>query len=190
VTAIDAPSGNPGTGTAATGRSRGLGRLRAVGPDAGDAYRLLAPAVLGYLRGQGVEDPEDLMGEVFFQVSRSIGTFRGDTEDLRRWVFTIARNRAIDDRRRRARRPVAADVEVPDRATPPVELVDPELVDALAALTPDQREVVGLRFVADLSLDDVATITERPVGAVKSMQHRALGRLARTLAGEPDVDEG
>lgn len=190
MTAIDSPSGEPDTATGGKARNRRPRRLRAVGPDAGDAYRLLAPAVLGYLRGQGVEDPEDLMGEVFFQVSRSIGTFRGDTEDLRRWVFTIARNRAIDDRRRRARRPAVADAEVPDRATPPVDLVDPDLVDALAVLTPDQREVIGLRFVADLSLDDVAAITDRPVGAVKSMQHRALARLGRILAGEPDVEEG
>jgi len=56
----------------------------------------------------------------------------------------------------------------------------------LAQLTPDQREVIGLRFVADLALEDVARITGRKVGAVKAMQHRALAQLARIL----DVPSG
>ena len=73
--------------------------------DAGDVYRQRAPAVLGYLRGQRVPEPDDLLGEVFLQVARSLPRFRGDEgEDLRRWVFTIARNRVIDDARRRSRR--------------------------------------------------------------------------------------
>jgi RNA polymerase sigma factor (sigma-70 family) len=150
--------------------------------DAGAAYRTLAPAVLGYLRGQGVPDPDDVLSEVFLQVARSLPRFRGDDADLRRWVFAIARNRAIDDRRRRQRRPEVADGPVPDAAAPPTTLtVDADLVAALQKLTPDQREVVGLRFVADLSLEDVGRITKRSPGAVKSMQHRALEQLARIL---------
>ncbi len=52
---------------------------------------------------------------------------------------------------------------------------------ALGRLTPDQREGVVLRFVADLALKEVAALTGRTEGAVKSMQHRALAQLARTL---------
>jgi RNA polymerase sigma-70 factor (ECF subfamily) len=71
---------------------------------------------------------------------------------------------------------------VPDRPAPaPSERLDPELVDALWTLTPDQREVLVLRFVADLPLDDVARITHRRTGAVKALQHRALDALARAL---------
>lgn len=153
----------------------------ATASPAGEAFRAFAPAILGYLRGIDVPDPEDLLGEVFVQVARSIDGFHGDADQLRRWVFVITRNCVVDDARRRARRPAVAGDAVPDQ---PVELgdgPDPQLVAALAELTPDQREVVGLRFIADLSLEAVAEVTDRPVGAVKSMQHRALAQLARHL---------
>lgn len=159
--------------------------------DAGEAYRSFAPSVLGYLRGQGAPDPDDLLSEVFLQVTRSLPRFRGDDDDLRRWIFTIARNRAIDDGRRRKSRPVADAATVPDVAGPPAaQAFDPELVAALARLTPDQREVVVLRFVADLTLEEVAKITKRPEGAVKSMQHRALAQLARIVDDPTCAVEG
>lgn len=159
--------------------------------DAGSAYRAFAPAVLGYLRGQGVRDPDDVLSEVFLQVARSLPRFRGDDDALRGWIFTIARNRAIDDRRRRKRRPAGSDEPVPDVAAPAAAPpVDPELVGALAELTPDQREVIVLRFVADLSVEEVASITKRSEGAVKSMQHRALHQLARILGKPSGAVEG
>lgn len=159
--------------------------------EAGDAYRAFAPAVLGYLRGQGVPDPDDVLSEVFLQVARSLPRFRGSEEEVRRWIFTIARNRAIDDRRRRKTRPAVAAGEVPEVVGPADgEGVDPTLLAALARLTPDQREVVVLRFVADLPLEQVARITKRTEGAVKSMQHRALDQLARILADPACAVEG
>lgn len=156
-------------------------------------YRAHAPAVLGYLRGQGLEDPEDVLGDVFLHVARSLQRFRGDEDDLRRWVFTIARNRAIDDHRRRSRRPRGGGGMVPDRPVGHVDQgIDDDLLEALRQLTPDQREVVGLRFIADLSLDDVAQLTGRSVGAVKSMQLRALAQLSRILGGPKSavLDDG
>jgi RNA polymerase sigma-70 factor (ECF subfamily) len=159
--------------------------------DAAGAYRAFAPAVLAFLRSQRAPDPEDLLGEVFLHVARSIHRFRGDDDDLRRWVFTIARNRLIDERRRRARRPLERWGEVPERAAlDTADVIDPALVAALDQLTPEQREVILLRFVADLSLAEVAEITGRDVGAVKSMQHRARAQLARTLGLPGDAEEG
>jgi DNA-directed RNA polymerase specialized sigma24 family protein len=71
---------------------------------------------------------------------------------------------------------------VPDRAAPTApDSFDPELVRALDRLTADQREVVALRFVADLSIDTVAALTDRTPNAVKALQHRALETLAREL---------
>jgi RNA polymerase sigma factor (sigma-70 family) len=157
-------------------------------PHAGDVYRDLAPAVLGYLRSERVRDSEDLLGEVFLQVTRDLSQFRGDRDDLRRWVFTIARHRVVDDARRRARRPRELDRELPDTAAqPPVDAIDPELVAALALLTDEQREVIVLRFVADLPLDVVARVTKRRVGAVKALQHRALATLGRILTAPADA---
>jgi RNA polymerase sigma-70 factor (ECF subfamily) len=160
--------------------------------DAAEVYRTLAPQVLGYLRGQRVVDPEDLLGEVFLQVSRDLHRFEGDRDDLRRWVFTIARHRAIDGHRRRERRPevlVADRLDHEHAAAGLEDPVDEDLVEALTTLTHEQREVVLLRFVADLSLEQVAGVTGRSVGAVKAMQHRALEQLRTRLDGDPDRPE-
>ena len=152
-------------------------------------YRAYAQGVLGYLRGQGVADPEDVLGDVFLNVSTSLPRFHGDDEQLRRWVFTLAHHRIIDDRRRRARRPLIADSEVPERPAPPhEEAIDPELIAALGQLTPEQREVVLLRFVADLPIDVVADLTERSPGAIRSLQHRAIAQLARAIGAAQDRD--
>ncbi|MEX2294646.1 MAG: sigma-70 family RNA polymerase sigma factor [Acidimicrobiales bacterium] len=151
--------------------------------DAGELYRLHAPAVRGYLRGQGVGEVDDVLSEVFLHVARSLPKYRGADEDLRRWVFVIARNRVIDHSRRRRVRPRISGRDVPEAAASPSSgPLDPELQAALRRLTSDQREVVVLRFVADLSLEEVAIITRRSAGAVKSMQHRALDQLARILS--------
>lgn len=168
---------------AAPDRQRGTNRSARFRPDATVAYRELAPVVLGYLRARRVPDPEDVLGEVFLQVSRDLDRFTGDATDLRRWIFTIARNRMTDAFRRRARRPQVVDRTPPVLVAPPApEPVDDELIAALAELGEDQREVVVLRFVADLSLEDVAAITGRNVNAVKAMQHRALANLRQALA--------
>jgi RNA polymerase sigma-70 factor, ECF subfamily len=146
-------------------------------------YEDLAAPVLGYLRALGVSDADDVLGEVFLQLVRDIGRFHGDEAALRRWVFSIAHNRAMDSHRRRARRLPAPVLEVRD-VPPPDEPFDAELLDALARLSSDQREVVVLRFVADLSLESVARITGRTVGAVKALQHRAIEHLSRSLRAE------
>ena len=149
-------------------------------------YRELAPGVLGYLRASGAAEPEDRLGEVFLHVARDLHRFRGrdDPVAVRRWVFTIARNRATDAARRSRRRPAIAHAEVPDLedARHIEEPLDADLVTALRSLTLEQREVLVLRFVADLALEDVASITRRSVGAVKAMQHRALESLREAVS--------
>ena len=160
----------------------------AEGINPGAVYRDLAPAVLGYLRSQRVGEPEDVLGEVFLHVARDLkrGKFKGDGAALRRWVFSIAHNRAMDDHRRRSRdRSQLSDDVVDARIVDaPRDPVDPELVEALAALSADQREVVLLRFVADLPIDAVARVTGRTPGAVKALQHRALENLRRAVSRE------
>jgi RNA polymerase sigma-70 factor (ECF subfamily) len=140
--------------------------------------------VFAYAKAAGAEDCEDILGEVFVAVVRGIDRFRGDDDALRRWIFTIAHHRVVDEQRRNARRRHAMRVASENVAAPPDDPFDPVLLTALAALTPEQREVVVLRFVADLSLEDAAAMTGRPIGAVKSLQHRALRNLAQVLASE------
>jgi RNA polymerase sigma-70 factor (ECF subfamily) len=137
--------------------------------------------VHGYLRSQ-TPDADDVLSEVFVRVARALSRFDGNDAALRRWVFTIAHNCLVDDQRRRTRRrrlqqrtPIAGSVDAP------ADPFDPALAAALGGLTPDQREVVTLRFIADLSIEDVAEVTGRPLGAVKSLQHRALHNLGVAL---------
>lgn len=166
----------------------GRGGSGNAGRTADDVYRRLAPVVLGYLRAQGALEPEDLLGDVFVRVVKGLPRFRGDDAALRRWVFTIAHARIIDARRRSARRRVVFVAE-PESLTGDTisdgALPDPDLVRALAALTPDQRDVVALRFVADLAIRDVARLTGKRPGAVKALQARALDRLAVVLSDVP-----
>ncbi len=153
-------------------------------PDLERIYRELAPQVLGYLRGAGVPDPENTLGEVFVSVVRGIDDFTGDAAALRRWVFFIAHNRMVDAHRRRARRPLVAVAEPPDQPVHDPALPDPMLLAALETLPDDQRTVVLLRFVADLPLADVANVLNRSTEAVKKLQQRGLANLRRTLDGD------
>jgi RNA polymerase sigma-70 factor (ECF subfamily) len=144
------------------------------------AYRLLAEPVHGYLRSIDRVDADDLFGDVFVAVASRIDDFTGDAAALRSWVFTIAHHRVVDWRRHRKRRE-----RIPfrrsDNTPPPDDQFDPQLVAALLQLTVEQREVVVLRFVADLPLEDVAEMTGRTVGAVKALQHRAIAQLVSRL---------
>jgi RNA polymerase sigma-70 factor (ECF subfamily) len=156
-------------------------------------YRDLAPPVLGYLRAQGAREPEDVASEVFVALVRGLVRFKGDERDLRSWVFTIAHRRLVDERRRNSRRlETPADPETL-RLLGPAGDVEGEamallngrtFLDAVRRLTPDQRSVVLLRMVADLPVADVARVLGRSQGAVKTLQRRALARLAADLLGE------
>lgn len=146
-------------------------------------YDELAPAVLGWFRGHRAPDAEGLTGDVFVSVARRLADFEGDDDAVRRWVFTIAHHRWVDEVRRRGRQPAIGPADGLELADPPADdPFDPALVRALAALTDDQREVVVLRHVADLSVADVARVTGRSEGAVKMLSARGLDALAAQLA--------
>ncbi|MDP8932103.1 MAG: RNA polymerase sigma factor [Actinomycetota bacterium] len=159
-----------------------------------EVYADLAPVVLGYLRGQQATSPEDVTGEVFLQVVRDLHCFQGSEGNFRSWVFTIAHHRLLDERRRRRRRPSepTADVEL-ERHLGAVEsepaaldaLVTGEIVDLLARLSPDQCEVLLLRLVAGLTIEEVAAAVGKRPGAVKALQHRGLKALRRHLSDHP-----
>ncbi|RBY84178.1 RNA polymerase sigma factor [Blastococcus sp. TF02A-26] len=153
-------------------------------------YRDLAPAVTGYLRVHGALDPDDLASETFLDVFRGLGGFTGDEQGLRSWVFTIAHRRLVDDWRRRGRRPqladdgdVAADSVGGDVEDDVLTRLGTESVHRLcAALPADQRSVVLLRVLADLTVEQVAEVMGRSVGSVKALQRRGLRRLREELA--------
>ncbi|MGC2239524.1 MAG: RNA polymerase sigma factor [Acidimicrobiia bacterium] len=148
-------------------------------------FRRFAGPVTGYVTGRGSPDPEDTAGETLLQVARNIHGFEGDEDSFRSWVFVIAHRRMIDARRASSRRPVLRPLEsAPDRSSASEtedevigSLLSPDMVEALAAITDTQREVLLLRTVADLSLEDVAKILGKRVGAIKGLQRRGLTAL-------------
>jgi RNA polymerase sigma factor (sigma-70 family) len=151
-------------------------------------YEELAPPVAGYLRLQGVRDVDDLTSEVFLGVFRGLGAFTGDAAGFRSWVFTIAHHRLVDERRRAGRRPAQDPLEE-DTSVPVGDAEEDALAalggvwieDALEALTEEQREVVVLRILADVSVEETAAIVGKRPGAVRAIQHRALRRLRAAL---------
>jgi len=164
-----------------------VGRRRGPDPRSVEAvYDRWAPAVLAAFRAHRVDDPEGLTGDVFVSVARRLGDFDGDDDALRRWIFTIAHNRWVDEVRATARRPRTVPEEVDRPALPDGEPFDPALARALGTLTDDQREVVVLRHVADLPVADVARLTGRSEGAVKMLCARGLDALAAALAPAGD----
>jgi RNA polymerase sigma-70 factor (ECF subfamily) len=154
-------------------------------------YRELAGPVTGYLAGRGALDPEDLAGETFLQVARNIHAFVGSEGSFRSWVFVIAHRRLIDARRSANWRPeIASDIDTDppggDVESEAIErLVTAELVTAFEVLTDDQREVLALRVIANLTLEETAQVVGKNVGAVKQLQRRALAGIRRSF----DVEE-
>ena len=151
-------------------------------------YREYWGPVMGYLRSRGAVDPDDLAGEVLLKIARGIQRFEGGETSFRSWVFVIAHRSLIDDRRRASRRPettewrpgvgeVGGDVE--QEALD--QLATGELLEALESLTVAQRDVLSLRLVAGLTVDQVAEVVGKRPGAVKALQRRALASLQKVI---------
>lgn len=166
-------------------------RARAREPEVFNiVYRTYAAQVLGYLTARGVEDPEAVMQEVFLAVLPRLESVTGGVAGLRTFVFSVAHARMVDDHRRRRRAPIAlpfepgldgreessAEAEAMERISPQ------EVQDLLSALPDEQREVLTLRLVAGLTVEQSAEVMGKSNGAVKQLQRRALIRLREQAA--------
>lgn len=156
----------------------------------GELYRSLAPAVLGYLRANRAPDPEDVCSETMLQLARDIGRFEGDEAGLRSFALTVAHHRLLDARRYARRRPVDPVAELPepppaaggDAETAALERIEGrEALTMLEVLSEDQRTVITLRLLGDMSVAEVAKAMGRRQGAVKQLQRRGLAALEREL---------
>jgi RNA polymerase sigma-70 factor (ECF subfamily) len=152
-------------------------------------YRLLAPRVLGYLRSRGVEDPEGLTNEVFLAVIPRLTKLEGGAAGLRTLVFSVAHARYVDETRRRSTRPfqTAYEQQYDDRTTPSAEAtvielsLESEMVGLLDRLRDDQRSVISLRVLGDLTLEQTAQVLGKSTGAVKQLQRRGLENLRQLI---------
>jgi RNA polymerase sigma-70 factor, ECF subfamily len=156
-------------------------------------YREFQPPILRFLRAHAPSDGEDLASEVWLDAAAGLVRFEGDEHGFRRWLFTIAHRRLVDQRRRDARRrSLLGSLQRTERENPtngeaevPAAAADTEAALALIAKLPrDQAEIVFLRVLGGLDASDVATIVGKKPGAVRVLQHRALKWLASELVKE------
>jgi RNA polymerase sigma-70 factor, ECF subfamily len=156
-------------------------------------YRALQPRLLRFLSVRTTDGADDVAAETWLQVVRDIGRFRGDADEFRAWLFTVARNRAVDAARAAKARPTVAVADVteigvsalaPSAETQALERMSTEVALRLVAtLSPEVAEMVALRVIAGLDPAAVGDIVGKSAGAVRVAVHRALA----TLCGRPGV---
>jgi RNA polymerase sigma-70 factor (ECF subfamily) len=166
-------------------------RIHANDPDAFDElYARYSPRVFGYLyqRLNGDhEEAEDLTAEVFAKVYEKIDSYQVQGAPLSSWLFRIAHNRLIDSVRRRPRQTQVGLDLAPEMPSGPVfQGVDQavaleQIKIGLARLTPEQRQVIELRFLQGKSLAETAAQVGRNEDAVKKLQSRGLASLRRQI---------
>lgn len=146
-----------------------------------------SPAVAAFLAARGSAEPEDLTSEVFLAVFNTLPAFRGGEPELRSYIFSIAYRRLVDELRRRSRR--GQSIEWSDEldqrrslsaeAEAETRLGDQRALALLDSLPEDQRNVMVLRIIADLTIEQIAVVLDKRVGAVKALQRRALESLRK-----------
>jgi RNA polymerase sigma-70 factor (ECF subfamily) len=158
-------------------------------------YRSLQPRLLRFLRAQApAQDAEDIAAQAWLEVAQALPRFSGDEDGFGALVFTVARRRLADHRRAVRRRPVEFVGDDTLATVADAGVAEDEALAHLGGeeaarrlnelLSPDQAEVVLLRVVGGLSVEQVAALVGRRPGTVRVLQHRALRRLARQLGDE------
>ncbi|MEA2411368.1 MAG: hypothetical protein QOC77_1929 [Thermoleophilaceae bacterium] len=129
----------------------------------------------------GPVEADDCLQETFIAALRAYPRLRAGS-NVRAWLFTIARNKALDEHRARARRPmpVMALPEVPSAATAGED--DPALWGLVRELPPKQRAAVVLRYVNDFSHREVAAVLECSEEAARRSLHEGLAKLRKEMA--------
>jgi RNA polymerase sigma-70 factor (ECF subfamily) len=140
-------------------------------------------------------DAEDLTEQVFLKMVDSIERYRPRGVAFSSWLYRIAHNLLVDRYRRAGREAVELTDQVRDirpHADPAAMAQSSEdrfrLLEAIHRLTPEQQQVITMRFIDNLDVDEIARLTRRRPGAIHSMQHRALASLYRFLLEREEVE--
>ncbi|MCD4671551.1 MAG: RNA polymerase sigma factor [Anaerolineaceae bacterium] len=157
-----------------------------------ELYDRYQPPVYRYIRYRvhNVEDVDDLTSDVFVRLVEQIDRFSWRGRPILAWLYTIARNLIIDYYRREERvkfspidEQLAANTISPEEYTNQALSVQ-SIIGGLQQLTEDQQTVIIFKFVEGYSNAQVARFLGKPIGAVKSLQHRGLAALHRALDSE------
>ncbi len=130
----------------------------------------------------GPDEADDCLQETLIAALRAYPRLR-EGSNVRAWLFTIARNKALDEHRARGRRPVPALVAEDAGSAPAATgAADAELWEAVRSLPPKQRAAVVLRFVIDLPHRDIARVLDCSEAAARRSLHEGLARLREEWA--------
>ena len=155
-----------------------------------ELYLIYFDRIYGYLHLTvgNRHDAEDLTTQTFLKMLESIGRFRWQSAPFSAWLFRIAHNLSMDHFRARRRwQPEEEVPEPPGSEEPSAELEAMQsigrqsMMELIEKLSPEQQQVLTLKFVFNFPNADVATILEKTEGAIKSLQHRALASLQKQL---------
>ncbi|HEY7488288.1 MAG TPA: RNA polymerase sigma factor [Streptosporangiaceae bacterium] len=152
-------------------------------------YRTIQPGLLRSLERNTGADAEDVAAEVWLAIVRNLASFEGDYDRFRAWVAMMSRFRVLD--RRRARRRALAEAPLERLPAEPVAPGDMEeelaaldsMLRLIAHLPRPQAQAVLLRVVIGLDSEVTGQVLGKSAGAVRSLTHRGLRRLAQRLAG-------
>jgi RNA polymerase sigma-70 factor, ECF subfamily len=148
-----------------------------------------------YTRVRHQADAEDLTEHVFLKMVDSIQRYKPRGVAFSSWLYRIAHNLLVDRYRRAGREPVELSAHLHDNrphADPAAMAQHSEerhrLMQAIERLTPEQQQIITLRFIDGLEVEEIARLTHRRPGAIHSMQHRALASLYRFLLEQEEVE--
>jgi len=168
-----------------------LERAKAYDPTAlAELYDRYAPRMYAYIyrRVNDAALAEDLTSELFLRVLRAIQNERAWRDSFTAWLYRIAHNLVVDTYRRQPPPPLSLDeASCQAGGDNPAELVQEELSRqklqaAIQCLTPDQQQVLALRFGEGLTARESAGIMRKTTGAIEALQRRALAALRRIVA--------
>lgn len=166
-----------------------LARLVAAGDsDAFDAlYHETIDDVFTFVRWQCRDQAlaEDVVANVFLKAWKAAASYRQGSRSYRRWLFAIARNEMVDQWRRNKDMLSIDGLELADRSTdeserPPVDHAT--VLSAMAKLTPEQREVVVMRFFSEYSHAEIGRALGKREGAVRAQLLRALRQMRKAMS--------
>jgi RNA polymerase sigma-70 factor (ECF subfamily) len=156
-----------------------------------ELYLIHFDRIYGYLHVSvgNKHDAEDLTTQTFLKMIESLGTVRWQSAPFSAWLFRIAHNLAMDHFRARRRWQPEEDVPEPHGSEEPSAEFEAmqsigrqSMMELIESLSPEQQQVLTLKFVFNFANADVATILGKTDGAIKSLQHRALASLQKQIA--------
>ena len=162
-----------------------------------EIYETFSPAIYRYAMRlmADVDLSEECVAETFGRLLIALKNGKGPQEFLQAYLYRVAHNWITDFYRRKIPPQLPLDLELPsdvDKEPPQMftqEMERQRIRAALGLLTPEQRQVIALKFLEDMDNAEIARILEKPVGAVKALQHRAIQSLRRILASEKEKDQ-